>query len=79
MKVFAALYSDGPGSVAGILSLHFSKECGEIAVAAHKEKLKQEFLRLKEEYPYYWDDCEWSEESGSGFDFWTIEEIEVQP
>jgi hypothetical protein len=78
MKVFAALYSDGPGSVAGILSLHFSKECAVMAVLAHKETLKQEFLRLKEEYPDIWDD-EWSEESGSGFDFWTIEEIEVQP
>jgi hypothetical protein len=49
-----------------------------MAVLAHKETLKQEFLRLKEEYPDIWDD-EWSEECGSGFDFWTIEEIEVQP
>jgi len=83
MIIFAALFCDGSASHFGIISLHSSKEGAEQVVKEHKEKLRQEWISLcnspDPDIAEFWNQPEnvWSDEHGTGFDAWDVQEFEL--
>ena len=82
--VYAARYKDGPESGMCVISLHAKKEDAQAAADAHKEKTRKEWIEggefLKAECPELnLSDREWSDEHGTGFDYWDVCEQIVYP